>query len=62
MNTMICIQKSMAQLLLRVVRSNFHKKNIILLSEIFIVIYKADKSTGVENDRTGNHLKLSTSN
>ena len=39
----------MAQLLLTGVRSNLHKKNIILLSEASIVIYKAGKHTGVEN-------------
>ena len=36
------------KMLLTVVRSNVHKK-IILLSEISIVIYKAGKRTGVEN-------------
>ena len=46
---MIYTSKLMAQLLLTGVRSNLHKKNIILLSEASIVIYKAGRHTGVEN-------------
>ena len=41
----------MAQLLLTVVRSSLHKKNIILLSSVYIIVYKAGKRTGVENTK-----------
>ena len=41
----------MARLLLTVVRSSFAQKDIILLSDASIVIYKAVKRTGVENTK-----------
>ena len=44
---MIYALKLMARLVLAVVRSNLQKK----VSEVFIVIYKARKRTGVENDK-----------
>ena len=41
----------MAQLLLIAARSGLHKKYIILLSKVSIIIYKAGKRTSVENTK-----------
>ena len=46
---MIYTVKFMAQLLLTVVRSKLHKKDVILLSSTPIITHKADTTTGVEN-------------
>ena len=43
----------MTQLLLTVVRSNLHQKMLfyILLSKVSIIVYKAGRRTGVENNK-----------
>ena len=46
---MIYTVKFMAHLLLTVVRSNLHKKDVILLSSTPIITYKAGRTTGREN-------------
>ena len=48
----------MAQLLLTADRLNLHKQYIISLSNVSIIVYKAGKRTGVENNKFA-HFNLS---